>query len=172
MASSPANVGNGAPESIGGNQTAVEVRAGSVSATAAIAWRDDDSSGGGARPEMGGDSGARVWRGESGTAATHGKRAVADVALAAAKLTTTVTRCGSSCSSGGTWPESGGGGGALRARRGGGRRRKRGRRERKRERGTRGAIYRAREGRTWPGTLPIWPATWVGGEGERERIQI
>uniref|UniRef100_A0A0E0FDH7 MULE transposase domain-containing protein n=1 Tax=Oryza meridionalis TaxID=40149 RepID=A0A0E0FDH7_9ORYZ len=66
MASSPANVGNRAPASFGGNQAATEVRADSVSVTAAISQRSGGSSGGDARPEVGGgrrSSGARRERG-------------------------------------------------------------------------------------------------------------
>nr|BAC84430.1 hypothetical protein [Oryza sativa Japonica Group]BAD31605.1 hypothetical protein [Oryza sativa Japonica Group] len=37
--------------------------------------------------------------------------------------------------------------------------------KRKRERGMQGSFIGAREGRTWPGNPPIWPATW----GKRER---
>nr|BAI39654.1 Epstein-Barr virus-like [Oryza sativa Indica Group]BAI39759.1 Epstein-Barr virus-like [Oryza sativa Indica Group] len=67
MASSPANVGNGAPASFGGNQTAAEVRAGSVSAMAVMARRGGGSSGGGVRPEIGGGGGARADRHERAT---------------------------------------------------------------------------------------------------------
>lgn len=38
----------------------------------------------------------------------------------------------------------------------------------KREMGLVGVFLWARKGRTWTGTLSIWPATWEGGEGERE----
>nr|AAG59663.1 hypothetical protein [Oryza sativa Japonica Group] len=73
MESSPACERSGASATIGDNQMVAEVRAGSVSATAATARRGGGSSGGDARPEMGSGSGARVWRGESGTAVAHGK---------------------------------------------------------------------------------------------------
>uniref|UniRef100_A0A0E0EK32 Uncharacterized protein n=1 Tax=Oryza meridionalis TaxID=40149 RepID=A0A0E0EK32_9ORYZ len=72
MASSPANVGNGAPASFCGNQTAAEVWAGSMSATAVTAWRSGGSSGGGGvRPEIGGGGGARGDR--HGRGREHGR---------------------------------------------------------------------------------------------------
>jgi hypothetical protein len=63
-----------------------EVRAALASAMMVASRWGGRSSGGGVRPKIGGGSGARVWRGESGTAAAHGKRAVAEVTHATKKL--------------------------------------------------------------------------------------
>nr|CAD40851.1 OSJNBa0086B14.24 [Oryza sativa Japonica Group] len=55
---------------------------------------------------MGGGGGARVWRGESGTAAARGKQAAAEVALAAV-----IARRGDGSSKGGVRPEAAASGG-------------------------------------------------------------